>query len=248
VTHWPEHIAASTCHARRGGPPNAFRYGVDFVLIDPDAGLGPALFSRNRANLVSVQDRDHGGASSTGRGADWARDIFAEQGLQDAHILLLTQPRCFGYVFNPVSFWLAMKDNVLMAAIAEVTNTYGDRHSYFCAKPDLSPITPSDRITTSKLMHVSPFLDVAGDYTFNFHISPERLAIRISFRNADQGLIATLSGPRALLTNRAILMSLMRRPAGALRTMVLIHWQALRLKLMGALFRPRPTPSNQKVS
>lgn len=243
-----QHIAATTSHTRRGGPGHAFRHGVDYVLIDPEARDGPALFSRNRPNLVYVRDRDHGGAPGQGKGAPWARAIFAERGVGDADVLLLTQPRAFGYVFNPVSFWLAMKGNALCAVIAEVTNTYGDRHSYYCANPDLAPISPRDRITVAKLMHVSPFQDVAGDYSFHFDIRTDRIAIRIDHRNGDRGLIATLSGPRAPLTNTAILAALLRRPAGAMRTIALIYWQALRLKLKGARFRARPTPPNREVS
>lgn len=248
MNFWPEHIAATTSHTRRGGPGHAFRYGVDYVLIDPDVRTGPALFSRNRSNLASVHDRNHGGAPGHGTGVGGARAIFAERGVGDVDILLLTQPRVFGYVFNPVSFWLAMKDNALCAVIAEVNNTYGDRHSYFCANPDLSPIGPRDQIKVEKLMHVSPFQDVAGDYAFHFDIRPDRIAIRIDFRNGSHGLIATLVGPRAPLTNGAILTALLRRPAGALRTVALIYWQALRLKLKGARFRARPTPPNHEVS
>ncbi len=248
MTDRPEHIAATTSHARRGGPPNTFRYQVDFVLIHPDARQGPRLFARNRFNLAAVHDRDHGGAPNRGRGAGWARNVLAERGLPNARVLLLTQPRCLGYGFNPVSFWLATESDALRAVIAEVNNTYGDRHSYFCARPDLSPIGPRDRITVEKLMHVSPFQEVAGSYAFSFDITPERIAIRIDFRNAGHGLVATLSGVRKPLTNKAILLAMLRRPMGALRTTLLIHWQALRLKLKGAPFRARPSPPSQEVS
>ncbi|MBT3932082.1 MAG: DUF1365 family protein, partial [Rhodospirillaceae bacterium] len=62
-------------------------------------------------------------------------------------ILLLAQPRIFGHVFNPVSFWLCHDDDdALCAVIAEVSNTFGDRHSYLCNHPDLRPITPTDRL------------------------------------------------------------------------------------------------------
>ncbi|MBZ0124145.1 MAG: DUF1365 domain-containing protein [Roseovarius sp.] len=248
MTGRPQHIAAMTGHARRGAPANTFRYGVDYVLIDPDSREGPSLFARNRFNLTSVHDRDHGGPPGRGRGAAWARDILAERGLPNATVLLLTQPRCLGYGFNPVSFWLATEGDALLAAIAEVNNTYGDRHSYFCARPDLSPIGPHDRITVEKLMYVSPFQQMEGDYTFVFDITPEKIAIRIDFCNAGHGLIATLHGARKPLTNKAILLAMLRRPAGALRTTVLIHWQALRLKHKGAPFRTRPTPPSREVS
>ena len=78
MIHAPEHIPGLTAHARRGAIGNAFRYGVDFVLIEPEAGeSGPALFSRNRFNLAAVHDRDHGGPRGDGRGVAWAREVLA---------------------------------------------------------------------------------------------------------------------------------------------------------------------------
>ncbi len=248
MTPRPQHVAATTSHARRGGPDNAFCYGVDYVLIDPAGQEGPRLFSRDRFNLVSVHDRDHGGPPKQGRGVGWARAVLAKRGLAEGRILLLTQPRFLGYVFNPVSFWLLMRGDALHAVIAEVNNTYGDRHSYFCARPDHGPIGPRDRISVEKLMHVSPFQEIAGDYAFGFDITPDKIAIRIDFRNGRGGLVATLDGARKPLTNRAILRAMLRRPLGALRTSLLIHWQALRLKTKGARFRRRPTPPSEEVS
>ena len=65
-----EHIAGTTTHVRRGAIRNRFRYGVDYVLLDAEAPVrGPALFSRNRFNLASVHDVDHGGPLKAGRGA-----------------------------------------------------------------------------------------------------------------------------------------------------------------------------------
>ncbi|MGH1424981.1 MAG: DUF1365 domain-containing protein [Pseudooceanicola sp.] len=248
MTHWPEHIVATTTHARRGGPEHAFRYGVDYVLIDPRATARPWLFSRNAFNLAAVNDRDHGGSPDKGRGVDWAVEIFAARGLKDVQVLLLTQPSFLGHAFNPVSFWLAMKGDALCAVIAEVNNTYGDRHSYVCAKPDLSPIGPDDQIAVEKQMYVSPFQEVGGGYAFNFKITPDRIAIRIDYRKDGSGLIATLAGRRTRLGNRGILAALFRRPLGTYRTVALIHWQALRLKLKGSMFRTRPAPPNHEVS
>ena len=163
-------------------------------------------------------------------------------------VLLLTQPSWLGHGFNPVSFWFALKGEELIAVIAEVNNTYGDRHSYFCARADLGPIDPQDRICVQKLLHVSPFQSVAGAYEFRFHLTAQKVAIRIDFRNEDNGLVATLAGPRAPLTNRVILRAVLRNPVRAFRVTALIHWQALRLKLRGALFRARPAPPKQEVS
>jgi DUF1365 family protein len=247
----PEHIKGETTHARRGSIKHAFRYGVDFVLIDPENGArGPWLFSRNQFNLASVLDRDHGGPLRAGRGADWAREVFASRGLgrSDVQLLLLTQPRMFGYVFNPVSFWLAMQADDLVAVIAEVSTPFDDRHSYMCHLDGFAPITKTHRITTPKSLHVSPFQEVKGTYEFIFDIQPDRIAIRILHCNADRGVVATLTGKRTPLTSSGILKAAIRRPLGAMRTTILIHWQALRLKLKGAKYRTRPTPPKTEVT
>lgn len=244
----PEHISGITTHARRGRVRHAFRYGVDMVLIDPETRGGPALFSRNRFNLSAVHDRNHGGPRGQGRGVEWAREVFARTGLQSTQVLLLTQPSYLGHVFNPVSFWLAMEGGELRAVIAEVNNTFGDRHSYLCHKPAFAAIDGRDRLSAEKIFHVSPFQQVEGQYHFNFDVRADRIAIRILHENGDEGVIATLAGPRHRLTNAGILWSGLRRPAWALRVLVLIHWQALRLKLKGAPFRPRPVPPQQEVS
>lgn len=251
MTQPPEHIAGVTTHSRRGEIRHRFRYGVDYVLIDPDAPvLRPWLFSRNRFNLAAVHDCDHGGPIKAGRGAVWAREVLAAHGGtgRDVRLGLLTQPRFLGYVFNPVSFWLVTERGALIAVIAEVSTPFGDRHSYLCHQPDFAPITKETRITAPKALHVSPFQEVKGSYEFSFDIRPDRLAIRILHRNGDEGVVATLSGPRVPLSNAGLVRASLRRPLGALRTIMLIYWQALRLKLKGAKYRTRPTPPNSEVT
>ena len=243
-------IRAHTFHGRKGAVENAFRYSIDYVLLDAEAEVrGPRLFSRNRANLMSLHDSDHGGPPGEGRGAPWARDVFKSHGIAfDGRLMLLAQPRLLGHVFNPVSFWLAFDSGKLRAAIAEVTNTFGDRHSYLCAKPCGGPIEPSDRIGARKIFHVSPFQPIAGTYSFRFDIRDDRLGIWIDFGHQDGGVVATLVGPRVPLTSGAILWSALRRPFGARRVLALIHWQALKLWWKGARYRTRPEPPREELS
>lgn len=247
-----DHIRGQTFHGRKGAVENRFRYSVDYVLCDAEAMelAAPALFTRNGRGLTSLHDSDHGGPPEQGRGAVWVREVLAAHEINGvARIDLLAQPRVLGYVFNPVSFWLCTRaDDALVAVIAEVTNTYGDRHSYLCHHPDMRPITPEDRLKAAKLMHVSPFQDVSGGYVFRFDINAERIGIWIDFTDGENGLIATLTGPRAPLTNGRILWSLLRRPFGARRVLALIHWQALKLWVKRAGFRTRPEAPRTEVS
>ena len=245
-----DHIAGTTFHGRKGAVTNRFRYSIDYVLLTPDTARGPALFSRNRGNLAAIRDKDHGGAPGQGMGAAWVRDVLAAHGLPvAARIDLLAQPRVLGHVFNPVSFWLCHDaTGALRVVIAEVSNTFGDRHSYLCHRADHGPITAEDHLTAQKIFHVSPFQPVEGGYRFRFDIRADRIGIWIDFSAGENGVIATLTGPRRVLTNRAILWACLRRPFGSRRVLALIHWQALKLWWKGAVYRARPLPPSEEVS
>ncbi|PJE27817.1 hypothetical protein SAMN06297129_0217 [Pseudooceanicola antarcticus] len=248
----PDHIRGTTVHARGGTIRHSFGYGVDYVLLDLDSPERPRLLARNRAGLATIHDHQHGGPVGKGEGAAWARRALARQGLAPERydrLLLLTQPGFFGARFNPVSFWLAYRGEELRAVIAEVTNTFGDRHSYLCAHPDFAPIRPEDRLDAAKVFHVSPFREIDGAYSFNFHIAEERIAIRIRHvQTGGEALYATLTGPRRPLTNRRLLGAALRRPFGGVRVLALIYWQALRLRLKGARYHIRPAPPPEEIS
>ncbi|MEL6565848.1 MAG: DUF1365 domain-containing protein [Pseudomonadota bacterium] len=251
MTATVDHIAGQTYHGRKGAVSNAFRYSVDYVLLDAEAELRtPRLFRRNGRGLTALDDTDHGGAPKAGRGAAWVRDVLQEHQVTGvAQIELLAQPKVLGHVFNPVSFWLCRgADKALVAVIAEVTNTFGDRHSYLIHHPDQRPIAAHDRLQAQKIMHVSPFQPVEGGYEFRFDITDDRIGIWIDYSQGEGGVIATLTGRRCPLSNRSILGAVLRRPFGARRVLALIHWQALKLWVKRAAYRPRPEPPASEVS
>ena len=245
-----DHIRGETFHGRKGAVTNQFRYGVDYILLDPATAKGPSLFSVNGRNVTSLHDSDHGGQPGQGRGADWVRDVLAAHDLPGAErILLLAQPRVLGHVFNPVSFWLCHDGaGALRVVIAEVSNTYGDRHSYLCHRPDLAPLGREDTVQATKIFHVSPFQPVEGGYAFRFDIRDDRIGIWIDYTAGSGGLIATLTGRRVALTNGGILRACLRRPFGSRRVLALIYWQAAKLYWKGARFRHRPAPPADEVT
>ncbi|NRB04778.1 MAG: DUF1365 domain-containing protein [Rhodobacteraceae bacterium] len=246
-----DHIAGQTFHGRKGDVNNAFRYSVDYVLVDAEAHVrGPFLFRRNGRAPFTLDDKDHGGDPKNGRGAVWAREVLAQHQITGIDkIELLAQPKVLGHVFNPVSFWLCRRaDGALIAVISEVTNTFGERHSYLTHHSDLRPIGRSDRLTAQKIFYVSPFQPIEGSYEFRFDITEERVGIWIDYNQSHGGLIATLTGTRKPLSNRSILRTMLRRPFGSRRVLTLIHWQALKLFLKRVKYRVRPTPPVQEVS
>lgn len=244
-----EHIQANTYHTRHGSLNNAFHYGVDFVLSDLQQD-GPKLLSYNRFNLWSLRDKNHGGLPKEGQGLAWFKQVLLERDfdLTNAKLYLLTQPGFLWFQFNPVSFWIAMRDDKSVVIVAEVSNTFGHRHCYFCAHPDFKPLVKADTIIAEKIMHVSPFQTVTGNYFFNFDITPKYISIRINYKSGEEGVLATLTGKRRKATNTSLLFAALRRPMGALRVVALIHWQAVILYFKRAPFLKKPPPPNSIIT
>jgi len=246
-----DYIEGWTWHGRKGDLENAFRYSVDYVMFYATHKIsGPALFSRNAAGVFSVYDTDHGGPPNRGRGVAWVKDVLRSHGVElEGDILLLAQPRVLGHVFNPVSFWLCHNaTGDICAVISEVTNTFGDRHSYLCHHDDLRPILPADTLSAQKIFHVSPFQPIDGNYVFRFDIRPDKIGIWIDLQIPGGGVMANLIGPRRPLRTVDILRALLRRPFGSRRVLGLIHWQAFKLWRKGAKYRKRPSPPETEVS
>ncbi|MDA9300216.1 DUF1365 domain-containing protein [Amylibacter sp.] len=247
-----DHIHGKTFHGRHGNIKNNFSYGVDYILTDLTNTNGPLFYSRNNKNLISIYDNDYGGLSHKETGLDWVRKIILMYGfknLLNGKIFLLAQPRVFNHVFNPVSFWMIYDEfSSLRLVVAEVSNTFGDRHSYLCHHDNMSEIKKNHTLTARKVFHVSPFQEISGEYKFRFDITDQFVDIWIDFRNNDKGVLATFSGVRQKLTNRSILSTIIFRPFGSFRVLALIHWQAIKLKYKGATFRKRPVPNSKDVS
>lgn len=246
-----DHIQGHTFHGRKGEIENAFRYSIDYILCDPKKlAIYPKCFSKNKFNLAGLFTSDHGGEPSKGQGVAWVEAVLAKHGIPGAkQILLLAQPRFWGHVFNPVSFWMCFDtNNELYVVIAEVTNTFGERHSYLCHHDDFGVISKTDKLVAQKIFYVSPFQKIEGSYTFRFDIQKDQIGIWIDYNNGNQGLIATLTGKRHRATFGSLVWSAIRRPFGSRRVQTLIHWQALKLWLKGAKYRVRPSPPSNQVS
>ncbi len=95
-------------------------------------------------------------------------------------VMMLTQPRSLGYVFNPLTlFWCHDPSGALAAVIAEVHNTYGERHAYFIRPDSLG------RAQTPKEFYVSPFYPVDGHYQMSLPEPDDQLAVTITLHRPD---------------------------------------------------------------
>ena len=248
----PSVVRAQVSHARRVPVKNRFAYGIDYLLLDEAAlygNQGPRLFSFGRTNIVSLHPSDHGLAGC--EGFEEVRRLAGESGIDGVdRVLLLTHPRYWGFAFNPVSFWfLVGAAGNLRAVLAEVHNTFGERHGYLCTGKNDADIGPDSYTVSAKRFHVSPFFDIVGEYRFRFQLEATRIAVQIFYDDGEGGGLNTaIAGTRRPFTDRELVRALMRRPFGAARTVALIHWQALRLYLKGARYRKRPPLPKRPVT
>ncbi|MGH3958448.1 DUF1365 domain-containing protein [Mycobacterium sp.] len=104
-------------------------------------------------------------------------------------VTALLQARVLGYVFNPISiFWCHDRGGVLRHVIAEVHNTYGERHAYL-----LPPANTPVRVT--KKFYVSPFNPVLGHYLVLAPRPDRRVDVMVTLSGDGQpAFVATLRG------------------------------------------------------
>lgn len=239
-------------HGRLFPKKNSFRYGIYYVAL-PLSKLSDMPLAYNKWGMQSFYDKDHGPCDGSAL-EPWARGILKEYDLNEVangEITLVTMPRVLGYVFNPVSFWLcADKGGQIRAIIAEVHNTFGERHSYLCAYDDGRVIQSDDVISGEKLFHVSPFLEREGHYKFKFQIDNEQFAVYIDFYNKDEKkqLVTYLKGQWAPMTNKALFKAFKSSPLVPLKAVMLIHWQAAKLVAKGIKYIGRPKQLQKTVS
>lgn len=254
-------------HTRVRPVAHAFNYGVYFLrlplraLAQEEKPTQPAtklpwFFSHNRFNLLSFHDDDYGDGKLSL--TQWIDQLLQREGINDAdgEIWLQTFPRVLGYVFNPVSFWFCHnRDGKLRAILAEVRNTFGERHCYLLDTGATMPY--GIELHTRKIFHVSPFCKVDGDYHFRFmrtdlinqaRINEQHIAC-IDYHDAQGLLIQTsISGSSSPLSTQRIAKAFFLYPFMTFGVVARIHLQALKLWSKRVPFFRKPNPPSCDIS
>jgi uncharacterized protein len=252
-------------HVRLRPTRHAFDYSAYFLMLPMrqlqalSAGLAQTgasnktALSINMPGMLSFFDADHGDGRlpENGGALAWIEQLLAGENIHDAkgEIWLQTFPRVWGYTFKPVSFWYCHRsDNTLAAILAEVHNTFGERHCYLLPEPKFGRTEQAN-----KVFHVSPFCEVAGQYDFRFMRTTqgevERVVARVDHGDAHGPLIQTsISGALVPATREEIRRTLWRYPLFTFAVMFRIHWHALLLWLKRVPFFSKPEPPSQLVT
>lgn len=236
VPREPQIYECRIWHARLAPVRNAFSYRTYLWLVDIDNLPAPRP-------LAAFEARDHLGDPARGIRAN-VDAFLREQGIDLAggQVLMLAHARTLGYVFNPLTlFWCHHADGTPACVIAEVHNTYGQRHAYLLRTDDRG------RARAAKEFYVSPYYPVDGEYRMSLPCPGARLALSVRLDRPDGTRFAAgVRGTGAHAAGGALLRAAIRHPWAPAMVSARIRWQGAALYLRGLRPVPRPPHIPQK--
>lgn len=203
-----------------------FMFYLDLDKIDSIA-MEHRFFSHNQRDLFSFYDEDHLKFGSAQLRTS-IETYVKEQGIENklGKIMLLTNVRVFGYIFNPVSFYYCFnEEGQPLCVVVEICNTFKELKPFF-----LGPDTCKEGVFISeqkKYFYISPFVGLDIPMDFQLKIPEERLDIRIDdLKENKKFLYTSLIGKRIDFTEKALLWFGLKYPFVTLKTIFLIHYHA----------------------
>ncbi len=231
----PALVVGQVTHRRPGPVRHAFRHRVYQWLVDLDSLPRQPWHLRAFAQFSSADHLGDPGLPIKGN----IENYLARGGIdlgERGRVLMLASARVLGHVFDPLSvFWCYDSSGRLVCVVAEVRNTYGERHAYLLW-PDEAGVA-----VTGKAFHVSPFFDVSGTYELRFTLRPDIVATTVTLRRHDAvAFSAAFRGRPEPATSRNLARRLLRQPLMPQRVSALIRVHGIWLWLRGLPVRPRP--------
>jgi len=222
-------------HVRAAPLRNAFTYRTFEWLVDLDAL--PELPGWLRP-LASFRAADHLGEPGLSIRENVDR-YLAGHGIDlgGGAITMLAHARVLGYVFNPLTvYWCHNAAGALECVLAEVHNTYGQRHCY------LMRTDARGRARVAKDFFVSPFYPVDGSYQMSLPEPGERLSLTIALHRpgGEAPFVASVRGSRRPATTSELLRATARHPWSTAAVTARIHARGLRLYARGLSIARRP--------
>ncbi len=237
----PALVDGTVSHTRKGPVRHGFRNRTYQWLVDLDDIPEQPWYLMG---FASFHAKDHLGDPDRTIKSN-LETYLAGNGIDlgpSGRILMLANARVLGHVFDPLTvFWCFDTPGALACVVAEVHNTYGERHAYLL-HPDVSGTAH-----TAKALHVSPFYDVSGDYALRFTLTPDLVAVTVTLcRSGLTAFSATFSGRPRPATRRGLTALAIRRPLMPQRVSALIRIHGIWLWLRRLPVVPHPHHSPQQ--
>jgi DUF1365 family protein len=169
-----------------------------------------------------------------------ARRLLDARGIDLAggRVLMLSHARVLGYVFNPLTvYWCHGAAGLLECVVAEVHNTYRQRHCY------LLRTDAKGRAETAKEFYVSSFFPVEGSYRMSLPEPGQRLTLSVVLHRPGQSpFAASVRGRRMRPGLPGLLAAAILHPWSTAAVAGRIRWQGIKLYALG--LRPWPRPEH----
>ncbi len=231
----PAVVSARVRHRRTRPFDYAFAHRTTMWLVD--AAAPNAAFPRWLRPLASLRSEDHFAASDRRPLPEKIRTYLDAQGVPwSAHrVLVLANARSAGHVFDPLTTYFCFDaDGRLEGVLAEVHNTYGERHCYPLA------VAGSGRADVAKEFYVSPFFAVEGRYDIRTRLDDDRVRVSISLSQDGETVFAgSVVGGLRPATRGAVVRAVLGNPFPSQRVSALIRWHGIRLWLRRLPVLPR---------
>ncbi len=228
---------------------NVFRYTLFMVYLDLAELEGVFanrwLWSVGRPNLAWLRRADHFGDPSIP--LDTAvRDLVVEKSGRrpEGAVRMLTHFRYFGHCFNPVTFYYCFdrQDREVETVVAEIHNTpWGQHHCYVLPRSENLGAGEPQHFRFAKDFHISPFMPMDIIYDWQFSHPGDDIIVHMQDVIGDEKVFeALLDLRRHEITAGNLAMVLLRFPFMTVKVIAAIYWQALKLKIKGAVYYPHP--------
>ena len=240
----PAYVRARVRHRRTRPFTYEFGHRTSMWLVDIEHAA--TAFPRWLRPFASIRAVDHFAAHDDRPLLEKVRGYLdAQQVPWSAHrVLMLANARSLGYVFDPLTTYFCFDaTGNLEGVLAEVHNTYGERHCYPLSVEEHGPAR------VDKEFYVSPFFAVEGRYDIRTKLTGSQVAVAISLAqvsdqpsSAQAGqtvFTASVHGDLEPATPGRVLRAVAGNPLPSQRVAALIRWHGIRLWLRRLPIVPR---------
>jgi DUF1365 family protein len=224
-------------HHRLVPQKNSFHYNIYTFALDLDEletmDKKLTFFSMEKWNLFSFYKKDHldyGHPTHKENMISYVRENGCNTPI--SRVLLITNMRVLGYVFNPVCFYYFYDSNDQVACVVvEVHNTFGEMKPFYLGSEDLKEGQYYNKIY-NKYFYVSPFQDLETSFEFTLYPPSDKMKIGIDdWKDGKKVFLSSYIGDAKTMESANLLKYFFKYPLVTLRVIFLIHWQAMILFL-----------------
>jgi len=202
-------------------------------LNDLNKSLPSYLMAYNKWGLYSFYDSDHiklGALTARDNYIKFAHESGLETKIQD--VVIYTQLRFLGYVFNPVSFILLKDVEGKEHAIIEIGNTFNELKPFFVSNEHFNE--NGFVFKTKKYFYISPFIDHDNDIEFRLIKKEGNISISIDDTKDNKKVLqVNLVGTERKITKKELFWQTLKNPFVTFQFIFFIHLHAMVLVMKG---------------